>query len=493
MPHVQTAHVPSWTVLRFPSSLLVILLAALTASAQTPQDRYLAYSTYTDPNPLVQLDDGAVTMGANSSGQVCVATQYLVILINPDGTFAYSNSTASQSRFFGGVAVDVAGNCYVHGYGDITPTPGAYQSHKSSAQFVIKLNPQGGVVFATYLAGSGSDFPGGIALDSSGNVWVTGYTNSNDFPVTKNAIQSSFQGGEEDAFIAELNPSGTQLLYGTYLGGSSDDFGAGTAVDNNDNVLVSGTTFSPNFPTMNALEPTLGGGYDAFITKFSNAGQLLYSTYFGQSSFAWGGGIATDSAGEIFLTGYSLQSGLSLVNPIPNQVPGTFVTKLNSAGSALIYSTFFGLSSGGTNSAGTIQVDVQGNAIFAGTETGIPLLNPIESELFGNALGFFASLDPNGNLIYSSYFVDSGNGAFTANGPAPILGVSSVAVDSNSNIYLALLTNIGGTPALLNPVNGTFQPFFPCPEEDDICSFIEPMVAKVALGSGASFSMPSVM
>lgn len=485
MPRV---HNLRWTLLRNITcslSLAGILFVALAAVAQTPQNRYQAYSTYLDPDPSIQIHEEAPIIAANANGEVCVETVYFLLRINPDGTLAYSEAISSLAVLKNrggllGIAIDSAGNCYLASEGSIAPTPGAYQSDKSFGMYVVKFDPQGKTVFATYMGGSGNDQPTGMALDPSGNIWLTGTTASNDFPVTSNAIQSSFQGGENDAFIVELNPTGTKLLYGTYLGGSNSDSSpnflerGGIAIDSSGNVYVCGTTLSTNFPVLNALEPTLGGANDAFVTKISNSGTLLYSTYLGQSGDAASTGIAVDSAGEAFVIGRAF-SGFPLVNPIPGQVPSAFVAKLNSADSALIYSTFFGLSP--TVSTFSLQLDSQGNLSVAGAGGPIPLLNAIQTGSDNIPFyTFLADLDPNGNLIFSSYVGTSGGEEIRV----------SLGMDSNSSVYVGSATFVTYSPPLLLPIYGTYFPF--CIVCED-----EPFLAKVALGTGASFSMPTAV
>lgn len=466
------------------SLLLVgILFAASVGLAQTPQYRYQTYATYLDPDPTIQVNEEAPLIAANANGQVCAETVYFLLSINANGSLAYSKEVSSLAVFRDrggllGLTIDSAGDCYVAGEGSIVPTPGAYQSGKSFGMYVVKFDPQGNTVFATYLGGSGDDVPTGIALDPAGNIWLTGTTASNDFPVTPNAIQSSFQGGSDDAFITELNSSGTKLLYGTYLGGSNSDsspnyleLGA-IVIDGSGNVYVTGTTLSTNFPVLNALEPTLGGFNDAFVTKISNAGTLLYSTYLGQSGNASSSGIAVDSAGEATVIG-SASTGFPLVNPIPGQNPTAFVAKLNSADSALIYSTFFGLPDGAV-SIYSLHLDSQGNLSFAGTGNSISLLNEIQE----SGGSFLADLDPNGNLIFSSYL-----GTFVG---YPFQIRVSLGMDANGSAYVGSATFVQASPPLLSPIYGTYLPFCLVCEN-------EPLLAKVALGTGASFSMPQTV
>src|SRR6266851_2193022 len=165
------------------------------------------------------------------------------------------------------------------------------------------------LVYSTYLGGSSTDVGFGIAVDSSGNAYVTGYTQSSNFPTTAGALQTTF-GGLADAFVSKLNSSGSALVYSTYLGGGSTDFGFGIAVDSSGGAYVTGYTQSSNFPaTAGALQTTFGGGADAFVSKLNSGGSaLVYSTYLGGSSFDFGFGIAVDSSGNAYVTGYTCSS-----------------------------------------------------------------------------------------------------------------------------------------------------------------------------------------
>ncbi|MGA7382586.1 MAG: choice-of-anchor D domain-containing protein [Terriglobales bacterium] len=461
-------------------------LAGSEAVAQAPQPHYLAYATFSEPDPTQGYQ--AVPIAANGAGQVCAFNGRALLEINPDGTLTYFKAVNSiptfqtgHSAIFLGMAIDSANNCYVTGAGTIVPTSGAYQSRKSSGMYLVKLDPQAKVVWATYLGGSGNDIPGGVALDPSGNIWVAGSTTSNDLPVTGNAIQSSFQGGSNDAFITELNATGTSLLYGTYLGGNGTDgnpmvsgtAGVALAIDGAGDVVVAGTTTSSNFPLRNPLE-TVGSAY---VTKLSNAGELLYSTLFGLTSGARAVSVAVDPAGDASITGQA-DCGLPLVNPIPNQDIGAFVAKLSADGSALVYSTYYGAGGGGNcggeNVSGVIpfaiQVDPQGNTTISGTGGDIELVDPIQEYGF-----FLASLDPNGNLVFSSPF-----GSSISDG-----GQMALAVDSSGSVYLGTQGSLYyDAPPLLRAAYGT---------EGQAFYGFEGYIAKIAVGSGASFSMPSVV
>ncbi len=233
--------------------------------------------------------------------------------------------------------------------------------------FVTKLKTDGsGLIYSTYLGGSGDDFANSIAVDSSGNALVVGQTASSSFP-TINAFQSTLSGAN-DAFVTKFNTTGDALLYSTFLGGSGSlDIAYGVAADSSGNAYVTGTTTSANFPTLNAFQPIIGDTFngDAFVTKLSSGGALTYSTFLGGPDADIGWGIAVNSTGNAHVTGQA-GSNFPQVNPIQATSVGydTFVTKLNNSGSGLIYSTYIG---GSGNEVGRgIAVDSAGNAYVTG-------------------------------------------------------------------------------------------------------------------------------
>ena len=205
------------------------------------------------------------------------------------------------------------------------------------------------LAYSTYLGGSGDDTGTGIAVDSAGNAYVTGFTASTNFP-TANALQSTFGGGPADAFVTKLNASGSALVYSTYLGGTGDDGGHGIALDSAANAYVTGATNSNNFPTANALQSTFGGTYDAFVTKLNPAGSaLVYSTYLGGSGDDGGHDIAVDSAGNAYVTGYTLSTDFPTANAFQRTIAGAydaFVTKIGEASRLLNIATRLRVQSG---------------------------------------------------------------------------------------------------------------------------------------------------
>jgi hypothetical protein len=189
------------------------------------------------------------------------------------------------------------------------------------------------LLYSTYLGGSVSDGGYGIAVDTAGSAYVTGWTSSTNFP-TASPVQGSLQ-GYQNAFVAKLSSTGSALVYSTYLGGNYVDRGFGIAVDRAGNAYVAGFTGSPDFPTANPLQPSLGGGYDAFVSKFNAAGSaLVYSTYLGGSSWEdYERGIALDTAANVYVTGYTASHDFPTANPLQGTNGGRtyngFVTKVS--------------------------------------------------------------------------------------------------------------------------------------------------------------------
>ena len=311
--------------------------------------------------------------------------------LNETGTtLVYSTCLGGSGGQFGnGIAVDVAGNAYVTGQTtspNFPTTLGAFQPspHGGIAHaFVTKVNPTGtGLVYSTYLGGSGIDLGNGIAVDVAGNAYVTGFAGSTDFPTTPGAFQTA-RASSSDAFVTKVNPTGTGLVYSTYLGGNADDEGFAIAVDVAGNAYVTGRTNSPNFPTtLGAFQTTFAGGGDAFVTKLntlaSGSASLVYSTYLGGSRADVGFGIAVDVQGNAYVTGSTNSRGFPTTpGAFQTDLAGVadadaFLTKLTPTGTGLVYSTYLGGSLAGSLGGGSIDqgfgiaVDVAGNAYVTG-------------------------------------------------------------------------------------------------------------------------------
>jgi len=364
----------------------------------------------------------------------------------------------TYSTFLGGagsdqakaVAVDAAGNAYVAGLtgsNDFPTTTGAYHASMGGFEdaFVAKLNPAGSaLLYSTYLGGSGADEGYGIAVDASGNAYLTGFTGSSDFPTTAGAPSASL-GGFEDAFVAKLNPAGSGLVYSTLLGGTDIDMGNGIAVDTAGNAYVTGDTRSSDFPaTAGAYSTSFSDGFDdAFVAKLNMAGtSVVYATYLGGSFSDDGFGVAVDAAGSAYVTGFTASSDFpatpGAVDTSQNGRNDAFVTKLSADGSDLAYSTFLGGSS--KDDGGRVAVDSAGGAYVTGgsSSTNFPsTAGAFDTTQNGKSDAFVAKLSPAGSgLAYSTFL----------GGTADDRG-SGVAVQAGGDVYVTGSTASSGFPA----------------------------------------------
>ncbi|MGH9852991.1 MAG: SBBP repeat-containing protein, partial [Blastocatellia bacterium] len=292
------------------------------------------------------------------------------------------------------IAVDAAGNAYVagrmHSF-DFPTTPGAFQrgAFRGDDGFVTKFNPSGsGLVYSTLVAGNGDDVVTAIVLDAAGNAYLTGRTNAADFPTTPGAFQRDFSVGH-DAFVLKLNPAGSAAVYSTYLAANRDESGKAIAVDANGHVYVTGQTASTNFPTtQGSFQPSSAISDDVFVTKLNAAGSaLVYSTYIGGGGSDSGNGIAIDSAGNAYVVGETVSNDFPTT---PNAFQTSFrssseafVTKLNSTGSTLLYSTY--LTGTAVDRAMGVALDRTGRIYVAGFSEGSDL--PRTSGAYGTTGG----------------------------------------------------------------------------------------------------------
>lgn len=285
--------------------------------------------------------------------------------------------------------------------------------------------------YSTFLGGTGVDNGSGIAVDSSGNAYVTGSTTSPDFP-TKSAISSSLA-GTTDAFVAKINPSGSALVYSTYLGGNQVDQGTAIAVDSSDDAYVVGSTGSSDFPTTSgSLQPKFAGGQtDGFVVKINPAGDTLtYATYLGGTGDDVANGIALDSSGDAYVVGSTTSTDFPTANPVQPANAGqsdAFLSKIKPDGSALIYSTYLGGSA--SDSAWGVAVDSSGQAYVAGStlSSDFPTANPYQPAYGGGSTdAFVAKYNAAGSsLMYSTYLGGSGQDR-----------AYSIAVDSSGNAFV---------------------------------------------------------
>jgi hypothetical protein len=411
-------------------------------------DPTLAYSTYLGSTG----GDGANCIAVDAAGEAFFAgstdasgfptvtplqasyggvLDAFVTKLNAAGTaLVYSTYLGgSSSDGVNGIAVDSAGNAYVTGTTSSTnfPVVGAFQPANAGSEdaFVAKLGTTGStLVYSSYLGGGQLEDARAIALDGSRNAYVTGSTNSTNFPTTA-PFQAVGKGGFE-VFVTKINAAGSARVYSTYLGGSQDDFPEGVAVDSAGEAFITGSTQSintpgcsgcANFPTASPFQAA-GSGFgtaDAFVTKLAASGSaLVYSTYLGGSANDHGMAIALDSAGEAFVTGYTSSSNFPLASPLQAALGGatatnSFVTKLNAAGSALVYSTYLGGKQ--IEEAAAIAVDSSGQAFVTGWtgSTDFPTVAPLQATLTGLENSYVSKINAAGTaLVYSTFLGGSG-------------------------------------------------------------------------------------
>ena len=468
----------------------------------------------------------------------------------------------------GAVAVDSQGNVYVTGWstaflsgqnaaasGDLPVTPGVFQSgnhgfgcsiqncSSGTNAYITKINAAGtALIYSTYLGGTVWDQGTGIAVDGAGNAYVTGVANSTDFPVTAGAFQTTNRAAGLDTtwtyttannstetspivvsngFVTKLNPTGTALVYSTYLGGSgvkypwvlgcienginncppydtAGDYASSIAVDNSGNAYVTGTVNSTDFPVTSGAFQTVNhsSGYrsytfyipsNAFVTKINASGTaLVFSTYLGGSGYYGpnstsgypeagegdvGNSIAIDSTGATYVTGSSFSADFPVttgafqtVNNAANAFQNAFITKLNPTGTALMYSTYLGGSGNSTANAGDygtgISVDSLDNAYVTGYAssknfpTSAGAFQTVNNAAAGNGSNaYIAKLNPTGTgLLYSTYLGGSDNGLV----PYPGDYGTGIAVDSSGSAYVtgyAYSTNFPVTVGAFQIVN----------------------------------------
>jgi beta-propeller repeat-containing protein len=524
-------------------------LAAYDRSRPLIIDPVLVYSTYLggsvgDGGNGIAVDAAGaayVTGGTNSPDFTAGCTAPCTVLDGSFGGVQFGESDAFVTKLnatgtalvystylgggFGpdvgsGIAVDASGAAYVTGFtgspdfnaGCTAPCTVLDASLGSALDaFVTKLNSLGnGLVYSTYLGGSGIDSGSGIAVDAAGAAYVTGATESMDFTAGCTApctVLDSTGGGPSgsrrsfDAFVTKLNATGTALIYSTYLGGSSSDGGRGIAVDASGAAYVTGSTESTDFTAgctapCTVLDSTGGGpNRDAFLTKLNATGTaLIYSTYLGGSLTEDGVGIAVDAAGAAYATGLTTSADFTEGCTAPCTVldaslggdEDAFVTKLNATGTALVYSTFLG---GGSFDDGRgIAVDASGAAAVTGltfspdfTAGCTAPCTVLDASLGGAQDAFVTKLNSLGNgLVYSTYLGGSGTNneiglgiAVDAAGAAYVTGSTSstdfttttgafqtTLGGGGGDAFVTKIAEIGSTatltlqpPADTNPVN----------------------------------------
>lgn len=418
-------------------------------------------------------DDEAYAVAVDNSGNVFVAgytssnnngdADLLVASVNSSGKSLNYIAQASNDFGFGGSGDDIAYGIAVDGYGsavvvgnttssDFPTTEGAFQATPPGGDydaFVLRIDPAGqNLVYATYLGGTGDEDAWGVKIDAFGNTYVTGDTTSTDFPVTPGAFQGT-NGGGYDGFIAKFDNAGNRV-WATYFGGNSDENSYGIAIDTAGNSYVTGFTDSGNFPTKNPARGTYTRGDDAFVLKLDPTGsQLIYSTFLGSAGDEQGSSIAVDGSGAAYIAGITTSAGFPVTNGAYQSTYQTgdsdmFVAKLSPDGGTLVYSTFLG--SHGTDEAWGIAVDVAGNAYVVGDTDSdqFPVAGgPAQSTRKGGLEATITELNPQGTgLVYSSFLGGDGDDSAQA-----------IALDAGGNAYLAGFTISSNFPI----TSGSYQ------------------------------------
>lgn len=357
------------------------------------------------------------------------------------------------------IVIDSLGNSYITGSTSSIDFPikaGAYtNSSGGNDVFVTKLNAAGtNIVYSTYLGGSGEDFGYSLVLDSSNNVYVTGETQSMNFPTTAGALDTSHGNVDSDVFVAKLDANGANLVYSTYLGNSGDEKGYGIDLDSSRNAFVTGLTYSAAFSTtVGAYDTTYNGQGDAFVTRLNASGSaLLYSTFLGGAELDEGRDIVV-VGGNAFVAGstasMTFPATVSAFDSSRNGGSDAFVSKLNTTGSGLLFSSFLG---GSADDFGYgLAVDVSGNAYVTGetSSTNMPVSGGAYDPTYnGSNDAFMTKLDASGaNLLYGTYLggsgVDKGLGLdLDSNNNASVAGsTSSVNFPTTPGAYDTLYAN----------------------------------------------------
>ncbi len=364
-----------------------------------------------------------------------------------DPTISYCSYLGGTSTTaITGVALDSSANLYVTGWTQAVdfPTHGAYQAVNAGGVDVIvaKINAAGsGLLYASYIGGNGYDKGAAIAVDNLGQAYITGSTASTNFPLVSS--NRATRGGSTTAFVLKLNAAGNLLLYSGYLGGTNWETGTAIAVDSSYNAYIAGDTQSTDFPTKKGTQTVIGGGMDAFITKLDPTGAYAFSTFLGGAGNEHAGGIAVDSLGNIFVAGGTSSANFPVLSPIQASLAGTqnAFVAKYSYLNAVAFSTYFGGAGSTMQQANAIALDSGGNPYIAGVTTSSSF--PVTGTAFQTTL----------NGIQSAFVTK-----MTLNGSAVVYSTylggdvsdwaSAIAVSAAGNAYVAGWTSSVNFPQL---------------------------------------------
>jgi hypothetical protein len=360
-----------------------------------------------------------------------------VMKFDESGNLIYTTVLASDGNTSGqAIVADSSSNIYIAGTTEASnfpATPGAWQTVFGGIAdaFAAKLDPSGNLVYASYIGGTGQEAGTGIAVDSSGNAYVSGYT-SGIFPTTAGAAQTLYGGGFSDAFVVKLNAQGSAAVYSTLLGGTGNDEAQAIVVNAAGDACIAGYTDSTNLPVYQALQPSPGGDGDALIACLnSNGTAWTMVSYLGGSNPDQAYALATDASGDLYVAGTTFSPDFPVTAGVFQTINAgsydAFIAKLSPGGLTLTYATYLG--GNGSDAATAVAVGSTGDVWIGGytASTNFPLSGAWQSVPGGSFDGFISHISPTSTTLLTSSYLGGG-------GDDRILGI---AFDPNTGIVFA--------------------------------------------------------
>ena len=414
-----------------------------------------AYAMATDGAGGIYMTGATASIAFPAQGSsVSGNNDAFVMKFNASGDLVYTTILASNANTSGqALAADSSGNVYLAGTTEASNFPatkGAWQTVFGGVAdaFAAKLDANGNLVYASYIGGAGQDTGTGIAIDTAGNAYVSGYTSAL-FPATKGAAQTLYAGGFSDAFVVKLNPAGSAAVYSTLLGGTGNDEAAAIAVDAAGHACIAGYTDSANLAVYPAPQPWQGGEGDALVACLNATGTAwTMVSYLGGSNLDQAYALTIDAVGALYVAGTTYSPDFPVTSGVfqPANAGGydAFLAKLNAGGATMAYATYLG--GNGSDAATTLAVGSAGDVWIGGytTSTNFPLSGAWQTVAGGSFDGFVAHLSPSaGTLLTSSYLGGSGDDR--------VLGV---ALDSSGLVFAAGSTLSANFPVTRDAMQG---------------------------------------
>ena len=388
-----------------------------------------------DPDQIRLSFDGVLTAEITESGT-------LRLILNEQGDEIYFKAPISYQTGEDGTRIEVESAYVIHDDGSIGFVLGDYDASRE-----LVIDPI--LDYTTFLGGTGYDTVQGVDADSDGNVYITGWTGSTDFPTTLGALDESYGGGSYDIYVAKLSPDGSTLLYSTFIGGTGNDTANDIEVDSSGNVYVVGSSSSTDIATVNGYQSSLTGTSNAYLLKLNSTGDsLLYASYFGGSGSETGYDLAVDDAGRVHIAGSTSSADMPLQNAYDSTFSGTddaFIASfdLSQSGSgSLVYSSYFG--GNGSDDIRSLDVDPSGNLVVVGrtTSTDLPTPNGYQTSLGGGSDAFVSKFSNDGSTLLYSTYLGGGSTDYA----------EAVALDSSGHIYVG-----GRTDGVFTSTAGAFD------------------------------------